>query len=161
MTPGSTKAGLHLFKRKLLPAASRTPHAYRTFFTDKGTVAGGKGRALQINRDRFDRCIDQLARGLFFHTYKRKWQLPLVTISPNFFSSINAGEMAPHQPTINAVDTSRLFLSSEPNRGENPDVFQYRIRYEESGECFSCAAIFYGCFEIFSYSSGEIATKKG
>lgn len=162
MTPGNNEAGQHLFAWKLLPATSRKPHAYRTFFTDKGTVAQGKGRVLQINRDRFDRCIDHLARALFFHAYKRKWQLPIVTFSPNFFSGNSSDDMAPHQPSMKRIEASKKFLSNELNQGENPDVFQYRIRYGEDGtdEGFVCAAIFYGCFEIFSYSLKDLNTTK-
>jgi hypothetical protein len=162
MTPGNNEAGQHQFAWKLLPATSRKPHAYRPFFIDKGTVAQGKGRALQINRDRFNRCIDHLARALFFHAYKRKWKLPIITFSPNFFSGINLDDMVPHQPSMRAIEASRQFLSNEPNRGENPDVFQYRIRYGEDGadEGFACAAIFYGAFEIFLYSSTDLTGSK-
>jgi hypothetical protein len=162
MTPGNNEAGQHQFAWKLLPATSRKPRAYRSFFADKGTVAQGKGHAFQINRDRFDCCIDHLARALFFHTYKRKWRLPIVTLSPNFFSGISSDEIVLDQPSMSAIEASRQFLSSEPNRGENPDVFQYRIRYGEDGadEGFACAANFYGCFEIYSYSSKDLNIAK-
>jgi hypothetical protein len=163
MTPGNNEAGRHQFAWKLLPATSRKPHAYRTFFTDKGTVAQGTGRALQIDRPRFDRCIEHLARAPFFHTYNRKWQLPIDTFSPNFFSGISSDDMVPDQPTVKKVEASRQFLSNEPNRGENPTVFQYRIRYDKEGadEGFACAVIFYGCFEVYSYSSKDLnPTKK-
>ncbi len=153
MTPGNNRAGQHQFAWKLLPATSRKPHAYRTFFKDKGTVAQGRGRALQIDRGRFDHCIEHLVRALFFHTYKRKWQLSIDIFSPNFFSGIDSDSMIPDQSTVKKVEASRHFLSCAPNQGENPDVFQYRIRCDESGEGFACAAIFYGCFEVYSYSS--------
>jgi hypothetical protein len=160
MAAGSNQSGQHQFHWKMLPATSRKPHVYRSFFADKGTVAQGKGHVSQIDRDRFDRCIDHLVRALFFHNFKRKWQLRIVTFSPNFFRGIRSDEMVPHQPSMKAIEASRHFLSNEPNRGENPDVFQYRIRYGEDGadEGFACAAIFYGCFEIYSYSSRNFNT---
>ena len=157
MTAGSNKAGQHQFLWKLLPAAARAPRAYKSFFADKGTVAQGKGRALQIDRKRFNSCIDHLARAIFFDAYKRKWQLPISIISPNFFSGIYSDQMVPHQPTVKAVETSRQFLGGEPVRGENPDVFKYRIRYDEVDEGYAFAAIFYDRFEVYSFSSRGLA----
>lgn len=65
ITAENNKVGQHQFFGKLLPAVARRPHAYKSFFADKGTVAKGKGRALQIDRKRFISCIDHLARAIF------------------------------------------------------------------------------------------------
>ena len=154
-TAPNSDTGKHQFIRKLLPAASRMPHSHRLFFADKGTVAEGQGRALQIDRKRFDTCIDHLARALFFDAFHRKWSLPISVVSPNFFSGITSGQMLPHQPTQKAVEVSRQVLGAEPIRGENPDVFKYRLRYDEAEEIFAFAAIFYGCFEIYAFSSKD------
>lgn len=70
MTAGVNQAGQHQFFGKLLRAAARKPHAYKSFFADKGTVAQRKGRALQIDRRRFDCCIDHLARAIVFDAFK-------------------------------------------------------------------------------------------
>jgi hypothetical protein len=153
MTPGINEAKQHLFFGKLLPAVSRKSHVYRSFFEDKGTVVQGKGRALKIDRKRFDHCIDHLARAIFFDAFKDKWRLPISIISPNFYSGIGSDKMVPHQPTLRAVEISREFLSSEPNRGTNPEVFLYRIRYDEPNESYAFAAIFYDCFEVYSFSN--------
>ena len=57
MTAVQNKVGQHQFFGKLLPAVTRRPHAYKSFFADKGTVAKGKDRALQIDRKRFNSCL--------------------------------------------------------------------------------------------------------
>ena len=155
MAAGNNKVGQQQFFGKLLPAVARRPHAYRSFFVDRGTVAKGIGRALQIDRKRFNSCIDHLARAIFFDAYKRKWQLPISIVSPNFNSGINSDQIVPHQPTLKAVESSRQFLNREPNRGENPEVFKYRLRYDELNEGYAFAAIFYDYFEVFSFSSKE------
>lgn len=156
MTAGNNKAGQQQFLWKLLPAAARAPHAYKSFFADKGTVAQGNGRALQIDRKRFNRCIDNLERAIFFNVYKHKWILPISIVSPNFNSGIYSDQILAHQPTVKAVEISRRFLGNETIRGENPDVFRYRIRYDEADECYAFAAIFYDCFEVYSFSSREL-----
>lgn len=157
MTAENSEAGRHQFFRKLLRAATRMPHAYKSFFADKGTVAKGKGRVLQIDRKRFDSCIDHLVRAIFFDAFKRKWQLPISIVSPNFFSGIASDQIVPHQPTGNIVEISRQFLGAEPIRGENPEVFKYRLRYDEVNEGYAFSAIFYDRFEVYSFSSRELA----
>lgn len=144
--------GRHQFVGKFLRAVARTPHVYNSFFADKGTVAKGKLHALKIDRNRFNGCIDRLTRAIFHYTYKRRWKLPIAIVSPNFFRGISADQMVLHEPTTKAVETSRHFLGSAPIRGENPEVFKYRLRYEEEHQAYALAAIFYDCFEVFSFS---------
>ncbi len=153
MTAVQNKVGQHQFFGKLLPAVARRPHAYKSFFTDKGTVAKGKDRALQIDRKRFNNCIDHLARAIFFDAFERKWQLPISIISPNLFSGIHSDQIVPHPPTEIATAASKQFLGGEPIKGENPEVFKYRFRYDEADESYTFAAIFYDWFEVFSFSS--------
>lgn len=153
----TSEAGRRQFFEKLLRAAWRRPHAYRTFVRDRGTIADGKGRALQIDRDRFDACIDRLARALCFDAYDHKWNLPITVISPNLFSEIASDQPVPHQPTVSAVAVSRELLGGEPIRGENPEIFKYRLRYESAAGAFAFAAIFYDCFEVYGFSSEEMA----
>lgn len=157
MSDKNNDAGKHLFFRKLLRAAARAPHAYKSFFSDKGTVAQGRDRVLQLDRLRFDRCIDHLARAVIFDAFKIKWLLPISVVSPNFFSGIDSDRIVPHQPTGDVVQISRAFLGNEPIRGENPEVFKYRLRYEEATDCYALAAIFYDRFEVYTFSSRALA----
>ena len=152
----TSETGHHLFSGKMLRGAARMPHAHRLFFRDKGPIANESGRVLQIDRNRFDACIDHLAKALFYDTYKRKWTLPTTVVSANFFTGIALDHVVPHQPTLDAVEMSRKVLGSEPIRGENPDVFKYRLRYDAGEEIYAFAAIFYECFEVYSFSSKEL-----
>ena len=157
MTATNSKVGRNQFLRKLLRASARMPHAYKSFFADKGTVTQGKSRVLKIDRKRFDRCIDHLARAMFFDAFMRNWKLPISIVSPNFFRGIASDQAVPHQPTGNIVETYRQHLGDEPFRGENPEVFKYQLRYNEADEAYVFYAIFYDCFEVCSFSSREFA----
>ena len=154
------QVGQHQFFGRFLRAVARRPHVYRSFFRDRGTFANGTLHASKIDRPRFNRCIDQLARALYFHVYERKWPLPISIISPNIFSGIQSDQVVPYQPTEVAVEASRRFLDGAPNRGENPEVFKYRVRYDESDQGYAFAAIFYGYFEVFAYSSRELVESR-
>lgn len=155
----SSNAARHQFFAKLLRASSRRPGAYRAFFNDRGTLNAGKLHAMQLDRDRFDACIDHLARALFFDAFGKKWMLPIGIVSPNFYSGIAADQAVPHAPTLATVEVSRLYLGASPNRGDNPEVFEYRLRQDEAAEDFAFAARFYESFEVYGYSSPSMATE--
>jgi hypothetical protein len=151
----SSDAGRSLFLGKLLRAANRKPKAHQAFFDDKGAVSAGTKHVLRIDRERFDRCVDHIARALF-DAYKRAWTLPIAITSPNLFGAIEADAVVPHRPTVIAIQVSRQLLGPEPVRGENPDVFKYRLRYDEGTGSYALAAIFYDVFEIYTFSSPSL-----
>jgi hypothetical protein len=154
---GSNEIARHHFLGKFLRGASRNRATYSNFFTDQGKVASGTQRALRLERSRFDKCIDHVVRALYFHSFRVKWELPLVVVSPNFYSVIAEDQAVPHTPTKQAIELSRVFLGSEPILGENPDVFKYRLRYDPSVNMFAFVGIFYDFFEIYSASSTALA----
>jgi hypothetical protein len=147
----------HQFFGKSIRAVRRMPHVYRSFFSDHGTVRQRTKRAVQIDRPRFDACVDHLVRAVFFHTFHRKWLRPIAVASPNFFAGISSDNVVPDQRTERAVEISRRLLGSESVRGENPDVFKYRLQYDETDDAYAFAAIFYDVFEVFSFSSKHMS----
>ncbi len=155
VTAPNSSAAMHQFDEKLIPAVDRSGHVFRSLAEDRGPITEGM-QVLQINRRRFDACVDHLARALFFDIYKRKWSLPMIVESPNFFSGISSDNVVPHQPTLDAVEVSRQFLGPEPIRGENQEVFKYRLRFDEENNCYAFEAIFYDCFEVYSFSSKQL-----
>lgn len=156
MASQHSDAAEHLFLGKMLRAVKRKPHAYSSFFADSVELSGGTTRALQFDRPRFDRCVDQMARALFFHKFKVPWKLNIAVISPNFFSGVAAGSVIPHSATMAAADVSMQFLASEPAQGDNPEVFRFRLKYCEDDQTLAIAAIFYEALEIFAYSSKDL-----
>jgi hypothetical protein len=147
----------HQFLGKFLRGASRNRQDYSSYFMDQGTFAAGTQRALKIDRNRFDRCIDYLIRALFFHRFQTKWLLPVVVTSPNIYSEIAEDRVVPHLLTKQAIELSRMFLSQEDVLGENPEIFKYKMRYDQDTSMFAFAGIFYDFFEFFSVSSQIIA----
>ncbi len=152
----ANKVAKHQFMGKMMRAVARKPHAYSHFFKDEGTLADGTAHALRIERERFDTCIDHLVRAIFYDTYKQKWILPMFIVSPNFYSTIDNDRAVPHSPTYDAIRVSRQFLGQEAVRGENPDIFKYRVRYDEEAKMYAFAGIFYDFFEVYSASSPEL-----
>ncbi len=158
-TAQHSKASSHQFVQKLLAAAARRPEAYGAFFDDQGTIASGTQRVARIDRPRFDRCLDHLVRALFFDVYRRKWLLPIIATSPNFYSGMEGDSVTPHMPTMQAVEESKRFLAAEPVRGANPEVFKYRLRFDEQAEAFAFAGQFYDLFEVYAFSSRAMVSQ--
>ena len=155
-------AGRFQFFGKFLRAMRRRPHVFQSFFKDRGTAARGTGRVIQIDRPRFDRCVDNLARALFFHTYQRQWPHRIASISPNFYSGVESDQVKVHEPTKQGMEVARKFLESVPTQGENPEVFEYKIRYDEQAGIFSVAMRFYESFEVYAFSLlNETVTDEG
>jgi hypothetical protein len=108
---------------------------------------------LRLDRRRFNACIDHLVRALFFDLTGLKWLHSVAVASPNFYDSFTAGRVQAHQRSLQTIEVSRAYLAGEPIRGENPEVFRYRIRHNQEGETLAFAGQFYELFEVFAYSS--------
>jgi hypothetical protein len=139
-------AKAHFFD-KLLRAVKRKPHAHAAFINPIG-LRLDIGEMLQVDLDRFNRCISALGSALYFHRFKEKLRSKIHVISPNLYAQ---GQGTVHVPTpyAAAIDVTRQFLASAPIGGENQEVFMYRTRYEPESDMYAFAAIFYGAFEVF------------
>lgn len=153
----SNKIARHQFLGKFLRGAERNSKAHSAFFKDKGSISSHKQRVLQLDRNRFDKCIAHLARALFFHTFNSKWSLPIAVASPNFHSEVTQEGPVAHLSSQQAIEITQQFLASEPVLGENPEVFVYRLRYDQSSGMFALAGRFYEFFEIYCASSMNLA----
>lgn len=154
---GSNEIANHQFLGKFLRGAERNRHAHSEYFKDMGLISSDTQRVLKLGRNRFDKCIDHLARALFFHTFKSKWSLPIVVVSPTFHSAVTRQGPIAHLPSQQTIEITQQFLASEPLLGENPEVFMYRLRFDQSSGMFAFAVRFYEFFEIYCASSKAIA----
>jgi hypothetical protein len=142
----SDVAKAHFFD-KLLRAAKRKPHAHAAFINPIG-LRLDIGEMLQIDLDRFNRCISSLGSAIYFHRFKDKLRSTIHVISPNLYAQAQGAVHVP-VPHAAAIDVTRQFLASEPIGGENREVFMYRARYDTESGMYAFAAIFYEAFEVF------------
>lgn len=149
---GSGVAKAHFFD-KVLRAAARRPHAHLSFVTPIG-LRLELGEICSIDRQRFDRSIKALGYALHLYEFGEKLRSPLNVASPNLYAQAGGGVQVPqaHQA---AIDATRAILASEPVRGENPEVFMYRVGRDMARTGFGFAAVFYETFEVFGGTYGE------
>ena len=114
---------------------------------------------VQIDRDRFDKCVDHLARALLFHEFGKKWTHRLQIWSPQFVVPKN-GVVAPHEPSVNASRLAMRALGMEEFRGENPEVFKYKAwrGSDLRGDFVALEAEFYGLFKAFAICDNRNVT---
>jgi hypothetical protein len=152
-----SKTGHFQYHDKFLRGVRRKPHVFNAFFEHMGTYNQNEGQVLRVDRERFDKCIENLSRAIFFHTFERQWILPMGVVSPNFYESDRNYNIIPNETSENAIQITRDLLGKETIRGDNPEVFKYRLQYDETDEAYAFAALFYECFEIFTFSSKAMA----
>lgn len=136
-------------------AVRRSPGAHGAFVEDSGVSGPDGTRVLRTDRERFNRCIAHIARGIHFHAFGERLERPTVVVSPNFFVSGADGRIATHALAEATVDVSRTYLQSTPALGENPAVFRYRVRLD--GGLFAFCAQFYGHLEVYVASAPGMA----
>ena len=119
------------FRTKCIRSLERSPaFTKRVFANPKDVrVAGGSSVAIQVERQRFDRVMENTCRALFYHETKRKLVDPGFVWSPafrhpNLESDTNESALAFHV---------RRALEDEQKLGQNPDVFEYQFRENLAG----------------------------
>jgi hypothetical protein len=151
---GISPAATHNFQGNVLRGASRSPAKYSAFAPRANVLTPPEKSAFKTDRSRFDRCVEHIAKAICFHTYDIKWQQPIVVVSPQLQIAAKSGQLAAHTPSLGAIAATRDFLTSEPVKCENAEIFLYRIKIHEGTLGF--AALFYEYFEIFAASSPGI-----
>lgn len=153
MCKQGNESSRHQFSTKVLKAARRKPHAHSLFFSDSRILETGEP-VVRIDRNRFDRCVDHLARAVFFHTYRAKWPYRSAVASPNFFMPDGPRRVVVPTDVSTAIQSVQEFLQAQPLLGDNPNTFQYKVLQERGA--FGFAALFYQSVEIYAVSSREI-----
>ncbi len=156
-TVHQSAAGEHQFFQKLLKAAARSGKLYESFFNEQGVLPNRAGVVIQIDRDRFDICIEHMVRALFFDTFNEKWLAPMRIVSPNFFSGIQGRAAIPHELSAEESRAMMQALSGQPTLGHNPEVFRYWFKYERENQAFVFRGEFFDLFNIIAYWFPQMA----
>jgi hypothetical protein len=122
------------FKTKIMRAVDRKPHVFISFLDElypvylegpNGTVE--ESACFKVNLERFDRAVQHMACGIFYHHYKRKWRggFKVFTNILMDMSSRNAPEVnALIQEVSQKIDQT---FSGLVSLGENDEIFKYKI----------------------------------
>jgi hypothetical protein len=149
------------FSAKVVAALKRRPSMF-SFYQDNFpiTVFGLPSIAFTVDRERFDNAMIKIVRGLYFHEYAEKLNQGVVIHTSDFLaiSGPDRGEINKRMQNIDQIVMD--VLSSQPMKGENPDIFTYQIMCVEQSSQVFVRLIFYGGFVANAYSSPTVDTKE-
>lgn len=126
------------FLTKILRAIRRNPGLIKGLFKthQKVTVMDNTSgevfetMAGEIDRERFDRALDCMARALYFHHFGKRWQKS-VRVHPEFLLSFSENA-AEYNNSLQRMSVAGDLLFKEAKHfGENPSVFKYQLKMDE------------------------------
>lgn len=127
------------FDTKIMRAVNRKPHVFVEFLKDlkpvflkspDGNIE--ESASFKVDLDRFDRAVQHMACGIFYHHYKRKWLggFKVFTNALMDMSSRNASDInAQIQEVSNKIEQS---FSGIVSLGENDEIFNYKMFSDEN-----------------------------
>ena len=128
------------FETKVMRAIRRKPKVYRALMKDLTpvTVAAKNGEtiptvAFAVDVDRFNKCMQHIACGIFFHHTGTRWAKQIRVVTDAF-----AMLRGPNATETNRLlqDGTRLLaeaFSTVPVEGQNLPIFQYRLHKTDEG----------------------------
>ena len=129
---------------KVVRALSRRPSLTAFFQTQRPILLdGAETLAYEIDNDRFERALSQMARALYFHHFSEKWLAPLAIHSPAVFQFDNPDAAGLQRSKENLARMAFGFMSNQPRLGANPEVFWYQVYRDTSQEFLMVNMVFY------------------
>jgi hypothetical protein len=143
----SNDVGINQFLTKVQRAITRNPSivinisqgAQKVIVHDTEKDVWFEAPAIQIDMERVYKVIEMNARAIFYNSYKEKFLGP-IKVYTNFSLKLDAPELNDLQEKL--FNMSELLLQGSQYRGENQDVFAYRMARDGNVELIEFT--FYG-----------------
>lgn len=141
------------FSTKIMRVIKRKPHLRRLFGTFAARqLPGQKGVSpsltFTVDKARFDKSLDWVARGLYFHHYHEKWSGELMVVSPDMFAIGGIGAQVATDLIRGLDQLSTRHFAGAPQHGAIPDVFYYQTYRERDQGLLLMRLVFYGGFVV-------------
>ena len=125
------------FLTKILRAIEKSPGLIRGLFKthqkvivrDNASGAVFETMAGEIDRERFDRALDCMARALYFHHFGERW-LKSVRVHPEFLLSFSDNAVAYNNNLQRLSVAGDLLFKEAEQFGKNPSVFKYQVNMD-------------------------------
>jgi len=145
------------FSTKIMRAVRRKLSMYN-FIKENFPVAinGLPSLAFTIDRDRFDKELDHIARALYYLHHNSKLVLPTIVHTPDLFK-VNSPTAKDVNQRMQQIDKMTIdALTSQLTHGENPEIFSYQFLDLEEIPSFVARMVFYGGFVVIAYASPSV-----
>jgi hypothetical protein len=111
-------------------------------------IDGKESRAIHIEESRFNRVMENCARGIHFHHFGEKWTEPLSVLSVSLRHSGFAESAQLNMITIDYEQMAAEKWQDYESFGNNPDVFFYQTHGKADNGDLVIRMVFYRGFEV-------------
>lgn len=142
------------FTTKILRALQKRTNL-RKFYTGETKdclLFGQKTMAFKVDKERFDRGIDHIARGLYFHEFSNIWRGRIVIRSSALLALKGDNAKTKNKTTQDIAIHARILFKDVKPKGEHPEVFQYQLHAEPDKDSLLIRMLFYEGVEILAVS---------
>ncbi len=150
----NNEAGRDHFNKKVVRALTRRPAMLMALYGNKTpvTVDAVPTVAVDIDRGRFNRALEQACRGLYLFHYGERWPEEIEIHTPVLLSMNE-----PHSDSVNkrVANLSKAIvkeLDGSQKRGDNPAIFWYQMLIDKAKRRLLCRMTFYEGFTVFAVS---------
>jgi len=157
----NSRAGREHFNKKIIRAITRRPAMLAALYNKQHpvTVDAEPTVAVDIDRERFNRVLEQVCQGLYFYEFGDHWQDEIEIHTP-LLLSMNA----PDSDKVNELVTnlSKAIireLNDCEKRGDNPEIFWYQMLVNREKKRLIIRMMFYEGFDVFAISDPLLRTK--
>lgn len=147
-----------LMRTKILRALKRRPNLAGIYTSEtKRVVLGGQPTsAFRLDLNRIERELDHVARGLYFHEFREKWNRRIAVHSPAWLALEGPDPQFVNTTTQTMANTAALFFKNHPRKGDNPDVFWYQLDAKPGSERLLVRMLFYHGVEVVAFSDPKL-----
>lgn len=149
------------FSTKVMRALKRKP-SMLSFLKNPipVTVFDKPSAAFTVDRERFNKEIEHIARALYFLHHNEKLTLPVVVHSPDFFMINQPNADAVNQRMQEIEKMTIEAISGQPIHGVNQEIFYYQFLNVKETSRFVVRMVFYEGFVSIAYASTAISKLK-
>jgi len=144
------------FSRNVLRAIARRPALRQVYMREyiPVVVDGRPSAKFTIDRERFDRSVACIASAIHFHHYHEHWSED-IHIESSALVALNGVNLAQRDAVLKALDiVAAGHLGGQPWRGDNPEIFRYRIHREALRSRLLVEMVFYDGCKVYAHSLG-------
>lgn len=156
-------AGRTHFNKKIIRAITRRPAMLAALYKNQHsvTVDTTPTIAVDIDRIRFNKILEQLCQGLFFKKYAYTWPEEIEIHCPILLSMNDPDSDKVNTLVNNLSKAITKKLDQNDKNGENQDIFWYQMLVDNTKKSMLCRMMFYGGFEILAISNPLLRSRRG
>jgi hypothetical protein len=146
--------GREHFNKKVIRALTRRPAILAALYASKHpvTVEAQPTVAVNIDRVRFNRVLEQVCQGLHFNEFGNCWQDKIEIHSPHLLSMNEPDSDKVNELVAKLSKAIIRELSSCEKKGNNPEIFWYQMHVDNEKNRLITRMTFYEGFDVFGIS---------